>query len=311
MEKKKIINFFLKIIFLLVLCLLTVIIVDYTTFQIDKFHFNLNYPKKYDFKYSLKFVPYSLTKIANGINRPIFNESSTKRPILLFGCSYAYGENLKNEQTFPYKLANKLVRPVITKAGPGYGPQHMLIQAMYATPKGLASNPEYAIYVMIPDHIRRMENDFFWPFFNKVYPKFDKNKSNSLELSSGPKWYQRLYIVKRCCEDKTYSDLYNPNKSKIQIEKYKLHIFNTKEYLTKRFPDIKFIVIFYPSNDNYFNDMTYNNSQLIQDLKNNGILLYKVPIKFSEKRYQIFDGHPNEKAWDSIVIDFVNKLNIH
>ena len=46
-------------------------------------------------------------------------------PIIVFGDSYTYGEFLKYNQTFSYKLAYTLKRPVYNRAIPGVGIEHM------------------------------------------------------------------------------------------------------------------------------------------------------------------------------------------
>ena len=37
---------------------------------------------------------------------------SKKKPIVVMGCSYAFGQGLKDKQTFSYKLSKKAKRPV-------------------------------------------------------------------------------------------------------------------------------------------------------------------------------------------------------
>lgn len=41
------------------------------------------------------------------------DENSKKKPIVVMGCSYAFGQGLKEKQTFYYKLSKKAKRPVI------------------------------------------------------------------------------------------------------------------------------------------------------------------------------------------------------
>ena len=49
------------------------------------------------------------------------NENFKNPPILLFGCSFAYGEYLAQNQTFSYKLSKLLNSPVYNRAIPGFG----------------------------------------------------------------------------------------------------------------------------------------------------------------------------------------------
>lgn len=60
--------------------------------------------------------------------RKPFGTQYKKEPIAVFGCSYAYGYKLKEEQSFGYKLSEYTKRPVYNRAYSGLGIQHMLYQ---------------------------------------------------------------------------------------------------------------------------------------------------------------------------------------
>lgn len=50
--------------------------------------------------------------------------SKNKKPVVIFGCSFAYGEYLKDNQTFGYKLSKQTGRTVYNFAYSGWGPAH-------------------------------------------------------------------------------------------------------------------------------------------------------------------------------------------
>ena len=54
-----------------------------------------------------------------GENRKVFNSSYTKRPIIVTGCSYAYGHGIKKDETFPYILSQITQSPVYNYANCG------------------------------------------------------------------------------------------------------------------------------------------------------------------------------------------------
>lgn len=75
------------------------------------------------YNYKLNSFNYENEKIAmrnpEGLNYK-------KLPIILFGCSFTYGDGLNNNQTFSYKLSHLAKRPVYNRAECGWGVQHML-----------------------------------------------------------------------------------------------------------------------------------------------------------------------------------------
>lgn len=56
--------------------------------------------------------------------RKPFGTQYKKEPIAVFGCSYAYGYKLKDEQSFGYKLSEYTKRPVYNRAYSGLSIQH-------------------------------------------------------------------------------------------------------------------------------------------------------------------------------------------
>lgn len=75
--------------------------------------------------YSLKSNKFTLKNITF---RPIENANSPKRPIIIFGCSYAYGYNFDNKETISHIMAQFSTRPIINRACCGWGIQHMVYQ---------------------------------------------------------------------------------------------------------------------------------------------------------------------------------------
>ena len=131
-----------------------------------------------DFKFSLKQGSDRFT-----LDLP-YNENL--KSIFIFGCSYAYGWYLSEHETFAYKLQELTKRKVYNFALPAAGIQHMLYQLQYSdlfkeNNNLLLPPPEYYIYFFIPDHLRRMNVNFFDDYEYEKYTHY-KVKNGKLEL---------------------------------------------------------------------------------------------------------------------------------
>jgi hypothetical protein len=77
--------------------------------------------------------------------------------LMLFGCSYAYGEGVNNIETFAYQLG--LAMPnyqVYNYAYSGYGPQQMLAKLeLGKIADEVPQSNGYLIYMLLPEHISR------------------------------------------------------------------------------------------------------------------------------------------------------------
>ena len=83
---------------------------------------------------------------------PEKNYLNTKKPVLIFGCSFAHGTSyLKNEQTVSFKIFDKTNRNVYNYGFPGCGAQHMLFFIRNIIPYDIPKkeDPAYALYIYI------------------------------------------------------------------------------------------------------------------------------------------------------------------
>ena len=104
--------------------------------------------------YFIKLVkPKEAYKYALEEMRPIQNPDSNERPILIFGCSYAYGHVFDNTETISYVMSKYSNRPIINRAQSGWGIQHMLYQLKEDKDfvSSIKSPPRYIFYVLM-DH---------------------------------------------------------------------------------------------------------------------------------------------------------------
>ena len=92
------------------------------------------------------------------------NKDNTKKPILIFGCSFANGSTfLEDKQAPAHKLSKLTKRNVYNFAMNGCGLQHMLYITQHCLEKYMTQNekPEFAIYFYIPNHLQRLQVNIF------------------------------------------------------------------------------------------------------------------------------------------------------
>lgn len=231
--------------------------------------------------------------------RPPRNVKSPKQPIVIFGCSFAYGAGLNDNQTFDIKLAKYTRRPVYNRSIGGWGTQHMLYQLKSKEFYKLVPEPEYVIYVYIFDHIKRIQI-LVDPLIGNGEPCIlYKNKKGKLYLDNSSMFLLRFPICGYFKQLMYYSTTEN-----YKVNLLKLHILESQKEMHKHWPNTKFIVFVY---DEW-------NPSIEEDLENKGIkIIYLnklINVDINSKNYTQPDGHPNEKAWDLITPALVKKLNL-
>lgn len=267
----------------------------------------LNYKKNHpEITYSIKEVSYD--KVLDYYNeRPVQGKEYSKQPIILAGCSFAYGQNLENEETFGYKLAHITKRPVYNFSLPGKGFQHNLYFIQNKMYENNINNPEYFVYIMMSDQIRRLYTTVCLHDYT-AFPEYKLDKNNKLYLKRNTyPFYKQFYVYY------FFNNLYY---TYIGYKNYKEHSVLVREYLReiksaikKDFPDIKFVVLFYGDYEKYYNLDLYELEKEdfifvhTQDLSS-------VNIFADEYHLTPTDFHPNEKAWDILTPEFAKALNL-
>ena len=145
-----------------------------------------------------KTISKNITKIArhyhnivSGWNNEPYQKDSLRKPekttqeeqnIYILGCSFAYGHQLKKEQTLQYKLAKQTKMNVFNFAVSSTGPRemlHILRNKEFLNKNNLIGGDfaEYFIYIIIGDHYRRLIYDL-----NEHAPHYKKTNNNDLIL---------------------------------------------------------------------------------------------------------------------------------
>ncbi len=186
---KKIIKIvFINIIIISLILIISNIIISRNVVNISNFYRDHNISNKMDTskinienceteKYTAERLS-TTDKLYNqfcGEDRVKFGINYTKKPIVIFGCSYAYGHGLKREETFPYKLSEITKRPVYSFASCGSNAIRNLIEVEKFIKndeqnKKVINEAEYYIYLYMHDHIDRyLEIDNLMEGYYKIF----------------------------------------------------------------------------------------------------------------------------------------------
>lgn len=248
------------------------------------------------------------------------------RPILLLGCSYAYGQGINVDKNFSSQLQKKTNRKTFNYSKMGASPADLLRSTSILAKNGTLKkdNFQYVIYVVMYDHFLRINDlSLFCDFLTKTY-QTNKNRSfkDKLKYYADFSYTAKLFNAKRLTEK---------NNVALKINFLKYQINETNKIIKKNIPDAKFVVLLYddvtnPSKDAYFyNDKTIHislNKDTYSDLEKSGIIFIStkslVGDVLCDEYYQIKNDefqywkphHPNEKAWELIIPPFCNKLRL-
>ena len=259
-----------------------------------------------EINYKIKEVKYN--DILNYYRlRPAVGVENSKRPIILAGCSYAYGQGLNDEQTFGYKLSHYTKRPVYNFSLPGKGIQHNLFFLQNKMYDETIKNPEYFIYIMMKDHIRRLYTTVCLHDYTG-YPEYKLNSENKLILNKDKYPFYKQFYVYYFFNNLLFNYVGSNNHTKhtILIKEYFREI---KKTIKEEYPNIKFVILFYGDYDKYFNlqldELQQEGFIFIhaQDLINKN--LFDIENHLSEN-----DFHPSEKLWDTFTPEFAKKLDL-
>lgn len=237
--------------------------------------------------------------------RPVSGLSFSKRPVIILGCSFAYGKFLNDDETLSYKLARYTQRPVYNYAVEGKAFQnalYILENKIYDTN---IKNPEYVIYVMMSDHIRRLYTNVCMADF-VGYPLyvFDKNGKLYMKKPYYPVYRQfyTFYFINNWIFKKFLEKDYNRH------SKYVNAYFKAmNEEIKKQYPDTKFVILMYGNNNFGLN---------LSELEKSGFIIINTQditgVNLLSREYQQSDTdkHPVAKAWDIVVPALADRLKL-
>ena len=306
----------IKKIFLLLLCNLVIFgaalfCCDYYTYKMYVNIYNKVQQLKLEkFKYELITKNQSLKRerkiFKTKLRKPdgLQYKNKSKHSIVLFGCSYAYGVGLAQNQTLSYKLSQILKTPVYNRALAWGNLQEMWYQAAAEGSKDFYTQvpkSDTYIYLMMYDHYNRMYSFFTVYTYRQYlnYIDYNGNLKTQLQSSLSDNILSISYTYRHIKNLITYKYLQNPkNKDEIINRAVKYIVNSKKELENQNGKDIKFIVIFYDNTD-----IKYE-KELIEQLHKNNIHTIRTKDLTKENlkniKYTISnkDKHPNENAWN-------------
>ncbi len=279
------------------------------SYRIEKFGYNTNLP----------IYVYNLKDFFNGKDnkywgrKPDGLEYKNKIPIVVFGCSFAYGQYLNFNQTFSYKLAHLLKRPVYNRAIVGGGFQHMYFQSADFGRKAFFNDikdTDTVIYIMIRDHYRRTVLDYFnIPDLGRQLTYSYKNGRFKINNNKFINLLKSSYTFKSL--NRIYADNYvlNPNHAEILTDTAVRYFELTRNKLEKHYnKHIKFCIILYESWE------IPHKKLLIKKLQDKGFIVISTNDIFKEDltlpKYLADNGHPTEYTWDLLTPKLIKALNL-
>jgi len=230
------------------------------------------------------------------------NTSSVKKPIIISGCSFAWGAALKDNQTISYKIGHITGRPVYNRAGSGWGLSHFLYQIRKEYFFKNHREPEYIIYVFLYEHFNRLGRFKISPLFRDFQPEY-KIKNNTLyEIKPKLIDYTAFAFTVQMHRKKQYKDF---------PKTIKTYFLETAKEIKKHWKNTKLVILKYPVIEGIYD---YDSSSMWQELKNEGIIVLDAAEyageKILEPEYKIDGFHPSAEAWDLILPGLISELKL-
>lgn len=225
---------------------------------------------------------------------PVIPDTSNKKPIIIFGCSYAEGRSIKPleyEEKFSYRLYQATNRPVYNRAFESQGLQYMLYQLEDENFYKEIPEPEYIVYVYIKDHQRRLYQECC-PWNKSLFYK--ENHSGQLVRVKNPLVYTYPFALCRIMKKINYKN-YNFLKK---------HFIYAKSLSDKHWKNTKWIILLYDEkNTDNFEELKKHGFEIVlaSDLTQEDFL---TDIKY---RISEHDPHPTKEAWELLTPLFADK----
>ncbi len=148
-----------------------------TSYSIDAFDPLLGWSPKKNFKDEANNITFNSIGV-RGSQEYNENKNLNKLRIAFIGDSFTFGEEVKDDETFPFQLEKEIKNSeVMNFAVHGYGIDQMQLRNERDI---LKNKPDIVVYAYIYDDINRA----FIDFFNYAKPKYFFDKNNNLFLST-------------------------------------------------------------------------------------------------------------------------------
>ena len=239
-----------------------------------------------------------------------YPQNIVKNPILIMGCSFAYGYNLEEKDTLSYKLSEQTQRIVYNRAINGASVQQAILQAEDNSLYKELSEPEYIIYVYNSEiHIPRLYLYMLNSWENLVNLRYEV-QNQKLVRAKEKSFINKLYLYNYYVKYKNLhidKGLYTED----NLDFVLMHFNKFKEEIQKHWTKTKYVILFY----NCSESKSDFDIELMKQLQEKGFIVLNTKDLTNIAlglEYQISeqDGHPNAKAWELIVPNLVKELNL-
>lgn len=264
--------------------------------QADKLEANST--RQYKTQYRL-LKPFDTTLFRNSFIKDNANN------IVWFGCSFAEGAGLNDNQTPCYKISELTGKSCINKTKGATGTQFMYYQINDDNIMNDAKTADYVIYTFIWNHIQRLYNYQVNPLIDMFNLRYKIIDGHLVDITPEFNPLYSSFFVKRVLNKIVYEQA--------KEESYNFKLFNkimkeTYNISQKRYPNSKFIFIEFPE---------LSRKELpdyeVKELESYGIKVIRVKdlignIDIYDQKYWLPDNiHPTEQAWDLILPTIVEK----
>lgn len=224
------------------------------------------------------------------------------RPIVIFGDSAAYGEEVDEQFRISPLLSEKVKRPVFNKSLGGWSVQHMYFQLNLEDLYNDIKNPEYVVFIYTPQMLRLM----YAP--NLCFPLKYTVKNGKLERV--PHWVFKFcysYTISKINDAIAYYKAQNFDKA---FDDFKIYLIESRKEAKKHWKDAKFVIIKYSDKTNK------DNLEKWKELEKEGYTViemsdilgeyYSVDEKFCHQG----SYHPTNSVWQEALPEIIKKMKI-
>jgi hypothetical protein len=256
---------------------------------------------------------------SNGLRAaPPWRKDDLAGTVLFFGCSFTFGEGLKDDQTLPYQVGAQSGGRYRTFnfAFEAYGPAQMLAEIEHGMVRRVVdTTPRYAFHVAIPNHVWRVAGRTAWGGHAPRYVLDADGTVHQAGYFGNRRPLAERFGIRRGVEQLNKSAMWRDlsmGDSRITGDDIRLYfavVRRSQELLTAQYPGLQFHVILWPNQHVAQQRATYE--KLRDGFRRMGIPLHLVedilPGYSGDRTPYILgssDHHPNALA-DRLLAQYI------
>ncbi len=245
--------------------------------------------------------------------RPVsIGVNSNKPSIAIFGCSFTWGSNLSDNETFSAVLSDYTGRTVYNRGLYATGIPFLYYQLNDKNITNEIINPEYIIYVLIDSHFLRSLTVRSWCMDPILQYRYKLVNDKLVLIVPKFKFIYPLFSVFLIQEFIQFNEY-----KKLLFKKPIIKMIDESNKLIKqKFPNAKFIILVYQDAD-WGSSLIFEKQQILNHFKDEGIeVIYTDDLVgknvLTDKVYLSPDNfHPSYEAWKLIVPKLVQSVGIN